>query len=259
MVNLQIFALEALKSLKSRRASDCGRASNNSLAGVGLAALSVLSLFAAPAFAGDFEDGCKSYNAKDYRSAKASFEKVVAAYPKFALGHYYLGNVLLSSGQVAKAKVEYQNCLNGKPDPTTAKYCQAVLAKLGTATAASGAVNGVASISGSGGSTSGSGSTMVAAFSGTPIQTPAENAAEERKKAIMDKAEKEIRALRADCQSRLDRGDVNVSTNNRYHIGPDGSVVHHYTPETRAIVEGECEAQCDHIRYMAEQQCKFIK
>ncbi len=252
MVHRQTFALKAPKSL---RACDCGKAINYSLSGAGLAALSILLLFAAPAFAGDFEDGCKSYNAKDYRSAKASFEKVVSVYPKFALGHYYLGNVLLSSGQVAKAKVEYQNCLNGKPDPTTAKYCQAVLAKLGTASAAT----GVASISGSGTSASASGSTMVAAFSGTPIQPAPENAAEEKKKAIMDKAEKEIRALRADCQSRLDRGDVNVSTNNRYHIGPDGSVVHHYTPETRALVEGECEAQCDHIRYMAEQQCKFIK
>jgi len=243
------------KALKSLRACDCDKAIKNAMAGAGLAVLSILLLSAAPAFASDFEDGCKSYNAKDYRSAKVSFERVVSAYPKFALGHYYLGNVLLSSGQVAKAKVEYQNCLNGNPDPTTAKYCQAVLAKLGTATTAT----GVASISGSSTSASGSGSTMVAAFSGTPIQPASENAAEEKKKAIMDKAEKEIRALRADCQSRLDRGDVNVSTNNRYHIGPDGSVVHHYNPETRAIVEGECEAQCDHIRYMAEQQCKFIK
>jgi hypothetical protein len=253
VVYQQIFALKAPKSL---RACEFGKAINYFLSGASvLAALSMLLLFAAPAFAGDFEDGCKSYTSKDYRSAKVSFEKVVSVYPKFALGHYYLGNVLLSSGQVAKAKVEYQICLNGKPDPTTAKYCQAVLAKLGTA----GAATGVASISGTGTSASGSGSTMVAAFSGSPIQPAPENAAEEKKKAIMDKAEKEIRALRADCQSRLDRGDVNVSTNNRYHIGPDGSVVHHYTPETRAIVEGECEAQCDHIRYMAEQQCKFIK
>ena len=218
-----------------------------------LAALSVSSLFATPAIAGDFEDGCKAYSTKDYRSAKTSFEKVVSAYPKFALGHYYLANVLLSSGQVAKAKLEYQNCLNGNPDATTSKYCQAVLAKLGTATVATG------SASSAGSAAFGSGSTMVAAVSGSPIQEAAENAAEERKKVIMDKAEKEIRELRADCQRRLDNGDVNVSTNARYHIGPDGNMVHHYRPETRAIVEGECEAQCDRIRYMAEQQCKFIK
>lgn len=221
-----------------------------------LAALSTLSLFARPAFAGDFEDGCKSYSAKDYRSAKASFEKVVSAYPKFALGHYYLGNVLLSSGQVAKAKVEYQNCLNGNPDATTAKYCQGVLAKLGTATVATGSASSAGSaVSGA----SGSGSTMVGVVSGTPIQEAAENAAEERKKVVMDKAENEIRALRAEYQNRLDRGNVNVAATNKYHVGADGSIVYHYTPENRAIVEGECEAQCDQIRYMAEQQCKFIK
>ena len=221
-----------------------------------VAGLSVSPLFATPAFAGDFEDGCKSYSAKDYSSARASFEKVVSAYPKLALGHYYLGNVLLSSGQVAKAKVEYQNCLNGNPDATTAKYCQDVLAKLGTATMATGSGSSAGSaVSGS----SGSGSTMVGAVSGTPIQDAAENAAEERKKVVMDKAEKEIRALRAEYQNRLDRGDVNVPTNSKYHVGPDGSMVHHYSSESRAIVEGECEAQCDQIRYMAEQQCKFIK
>src|SRR3990167_5646199 len=170
-----------------------------------LAALSVSSLFATPAIAGAFEDGCKAYSTKDYRSAKASFEKVVSAYPKFALGHYYLANVLLSSGQVAKAKLEYQNCLNGKPDATTSKYCQAVLEKLGTATMAT----GLASTSASG--ASGSGSTMVAAVGGSPIQEAAENAAEERKKVVMDKAEKEIRALRAEYQNRLDRGDVMVA------------------------------------------------
>ncbi|MBA4078090.1 MAG: hypothetical protein C0508_23885, partial [Cyanobacteria bacterium PR.023] len=77
MVYQQISAFKALKPLK---ACDCGKAIKNALSGAGLAALSILSLFAAPAFAGDFEDGCKSYNAKDYRSAKVSFEKVVAVY-----------------------------------------------------------------------------------------------------------------------------------------------------------------------------------
>lgn len=260
MVNLQIFVLKAfksLKALKSQKAKDFGQAINHSFSGPGLAVLTVLSLFAAPAFAGDFEDGCKSYNAKDYRGAKASFEKVVAAYPKFALGHYYLGNVLLSSGQVAKAKVEYQNCLNGKPDPTTAKYCQAVLAKLGTATAASAAVNGVAS--GSGGSTSGSGSTMVAALGGDPIQTEAESAAEEKKQAVMAKAEKEIRAYRAEWNRRLEAGEIVGYAASGRLIKHDGTIVWDYHDSVRAVAEKECEEVCDRMRYMAEQQCKFIK
>lgn len=216
-----------------------------------LAALSTVSLFAAPAMAGDFEDGCKAYTAKDYPSAKASFEKVVAAFPRFALGHYYLGNVLLSSGQVAKAKLEYQSCLSSRPDATTAKYCETVLTKLGTATVATGTPSTAAA--------SGSASTMVAAVGGDPIQTEAENAAEAKKKAVMDKANQEIREVRADFQNRLDRGDVLVPTNSKYHVNADGHVVHHYTPYHRGIVEAECEEICDRIRYMAEQQCKFIK
>ncbi len=216
------------------------------------AALSTVSLFAAPARAGDFEDGCKAYTAKDYPSAKTSFEKVVAAFPRFALGHYYLGNVLLSSGQVAKAKLEYQNCLSSRPDATTAKYCETVLAKLGTATVASGTPSSTAAASGSA-------AAMVAAVGGDPIQTEAENAAEARKKAVMDKANKEIREVRADFQNRLDRGDVMVPTNSKYHINADGQMVHHYTPFHRGIVEAECEEICDRIRYLAEQQCKFIK
>ena len=220
------------------------------------AALSVSFLFATPVSAGDFEDGCKAYSTKDYRSAKVSFEKVLSVYPKFALGHYDLGNVLLSSGQVAKAKVEYQNCLNGNPDPTTAKYCQAVLAKLGPATAAT----GVASTSGSGLSAGGSGSTMVAAaVAGTPIQDDAESAAEEKKRAIMSKAEKEIRAYRAEWNHRLDAGELLGYSANGRILRPDGSVAWNYHDAVRAVADKECEVECDQMRYLAEQQCKFIK
>jgi len=247
--------ISAFKALKHLKACDCGKAIKNALSGPGLAALSILLLFAAPAFAGDFEDGCKSYNAKDYRSPKVSFEKVVSLYPKFALGHYYLGNVLLSSGQVAKAKVDYQNCLNGNPDPTTAKYCQAVLAKLGTASAAT----GVASASGSSSSSTGSGSTMVAAFGGAPIQTDAESAAEEKKQAVMAKAEKEIRAYRAEWKRRLEAGEIVGYAASGRLIKHDGSVVWDYHDSVLAVAEKECEEVCDRMRYMAEQQCKFIK
>ncbi len=232
---------------------------NHSFSGAGFAALSMLLLFAAPAFAGDFEDGCKSYNAKDYRSARASFEKVVSVYPKFALGHYYLGNVLLSSGQVAKAKVEYQNCLNGNPDQTTAKYCQAVLAKLGAASAATGVASASASASGSNSSSAGSGSTMVAALGGAPIQTDAESAAEEKKQAIMAKAEKEIRAYRAEWNRRLEAGEIVGYPACGRLIKHDGTMVWDYHDSVRAIAEKECEDVCDQMRYMAEQQCKFIK
>jgi tetratricopeptide (TPR) repeat protein len=220
-----------------------------------VALLSVSPLLATPAFAGDFEDGCKAYSAKDYRSAKVSFEKVLSAYPKFALGHYYLANVLLSSGQVAKAKLEYQNCLNGNPDATTANYCRAVLEKLGTATAAT----GVASISGSGTSASGSGSTMVAAVAGSPIPADAESAAEAKKGAIMSQAEKEIRAYRAEWNRRLEAGELVGYSSNGQIVKPDGSVAWDYPDSVRALAEKECEVECDQLRYMAEQRCKFIK
>jgi tetratricopeptide (TPR) repeat protein len=99
----------------------------------------ILATIAIPAAqAGDFEVGCKLYTAKDYKGAKASFEKVVKAYPNFALAHYYLGNILMSSGQSAQAKQEYQLCLDGHPDATTAGYCQTILGKLGSARSGSG-------------------------------------------------------------------------------------------------------------------------
>jgi tetratricopeptide (TPR) repeat protein len=210
-----------------------------------------VSLFAAPAIAGDFEDGCKAYTAKDYPSAKASFEKVVAAFPRFALGHYYLGNVLLSSGQVAKAKLEYQSCLSSTPDATTAKYCQGVLAKLGTATVATGLP--------SSGGASGSAATLVAAVGGNPIQADAENAIEEKKKAVMDKAEKEMRAYRAEWTRRLENGEVTGYSANSRILKHDGTTVWGYHDSVQAMADRECEEVCDRIRYMAEQQCKFIK
>ena len=172
-------------------------------------------------------------------------------------GYHYADTteVFTSRYKVAKAKVEYQNCLNGNPDPTTAKYCQAVLAKLGAASAAT----GVASIPGSGTSASGSGSTMVAALGGDPLQTEAESAAEEKKQAIMSKAEKEIRAYRAEWNRRLEAGEIVGYPACGRLIKPDGTMVWDYHDSVRAIAEKQCEEVCDHMRYMAEQQCKFIK
>jgi tetratricopeptide (TPR) repeat protein len=212
------------------------------------ATLTLIALIAIkPAQAGDFETGCKLYTAKDYKGAKASFEKVVKAYPNFALAHYYLGNILMSSGQSAQAKQEYQLCLDAHPDATTAGYCQTMLGKLGSAR--SGSSNSTATAS--------SAPAAATANSGGVDDVQSGEAAK-RKKLIMDKANQEIAALSAECKERMEKGNGSGETTHRY-VKPDGSVIYDLDPETRAAIQKEYNQKIDKIREMAEYQCKFIK
>ena len=214
----------------------------------------ILATIAIPAAqAGDFEVGCKLYTAKDYKGAKASFEKVVKAYPDFALAHYYLGNILMSSGQSAQAKQEYQLCLDGHPDATTAGYCQTILGKLGSARSGS-----VSSGSVSSGSAEAASAAPAAAASSAGAEGGQSGEAAKRKKLIMDKANQEIAELRAECKERMEKGNGSGETTHRY-TKPDGSVIYDLDPETRAAVQKEYDQKIEKIREMAEYQCKFIK
>ena len=213
------------------------------------ATLTLLTVATPPAQAGDFEIGCQLYTAKDYKGAKVSFEKVVKAYPNFALAHYYLGNILMSSGQSAQAKQEYQLCLDAHPDATTAGYCQTILGKLGSARSGSS-------------STGTSASTPVAATpSATGVaggQSGESEEAAKRKKLIMDKAKQEMAALSAECKERMENGNGSGETTHKY-IKPDGSVIYDLAPETRAAIQKDYDQKIEKIREMAEYQCKFIK
>jgi predicted Zn-dependent protease len=211
-----------------------------------LATLAGLALSTSvPSRAGDFEIGCQQYTAKDYKGAKVSFEKVIKAYPNFALAHYYLGNILMSSGQSAQAKQEYQACLDAHPDATTAGYCQTILGKLGSARS---------------GSSTSSASTSVATPAAT-ASAPADSGsgdAARRKKLIMDKANQEIAELSNECKERMEKGNGSGVTTHKY-INPDGSVIYDVDPETRAAIQKDYNQKIDKVREMAEYQCKFIK
>lgn len=217
-----------------------------------LGALNLAALVVAPpAQAGDFEVGCKQYAAKDYKGAKVSFEKVVKAYPNFAQAHYYLGNILMSGGQSAQAKQEYQACLDAHPDATTAGYCQTILGKLGSARSGS-------SSSSASGSSSASSSPAVSASSDAGADSGQSSDAARRKKIIMDKANQEIAELRAECKERMEKGNGSGETTHKY-VKPDGTVFYDLDPETRAAVQKEYDQKIEKIREMAEYQCKFIK
>lgn len=205
-----------------------------------------------PAQAGDFETGCKLYTAKDYKGAKVSFEKVVKAYPNFALAHYYLGNILMSSGQSGQAKQEYQLCLDGHPDATTAGYCQTILGKLGSAR------SGSSSSTSAGSASAANAAPAAATASSDGAEGGQSGEAAKRKKLIMDKANHEIAALSAECKERMEKGNGSGETTHKY-IKPDGSVIYDLDPETRAAIQKEYDQKIEKIREMAEYQCKFIK
>src|SRR5678815_1487754 len=64
-------------------------------------------------FAQTIQEGKKLISYQRFESAKATFEKVVAATPGNAEAQYWLGQALLELGQVDKAKDVYRKALEG--------------------------------------------------------------------------------------------------------------------------------------------------
>ena len=94
---------------------------------------------------------------------------------------------------------------------------------------------------------------------GVKLRHKIKSADEEKTRAIMSKAEKEISAYRAEWNRRLDAGELLGYSANGRILRPDGSVAWNYHDAVRAVADKECEVECDQMRYLAEQQCKFIK
>lgn len=81
----------------------------------------------------DYEEGCKSYEAKDYETAKAKLTKASQAQPKHWASHYQLANTLVQLKQFAEAKVAYNKCLGTKPPAEIADRCMKAISFLTTA------------------------------------------------------------------------------------------------------------------------------
>lgn len=222
------------------------------LRSIGLTTFSVLA-FNQMAQAGEFEEACKLYAAKDYKGSRVSFERLVKSGAvtgqRGALSHYYLANIYMTAGQSSLARQEYQACLNAHPDPTTAGYCQGILAKLGGGSSSS-------SIS-AGSSSSSASSAESSQVAGVPGQDR-ETELYKRKKVILDKAEREVAEVKAEYKERLDKGIERGEVTHRY-IKEDGSVIYDQDPATRAAIQKECDEKVAKIREMAQYQLKFLK
>jgi hypothetical protein len=202
--------------------------------------------------AGEFEEACKLYAAKDYKGSRVSFERLVKSGAvtgqRNALSHYYLANIYMTAGQSSQARQEYQACLNAHPDPTTAGYCQSILAKLGGGSSSSSIASSSSATASSGGSS------QVGGVSGQDRETELYK----RKKVILDKAEREVAEVKTEYKERLDKGIERGDVTHRY-IKEDGSVIYDQDPATRAAIQKECDEKVAKIREMAQYQLKFLK
>lgn len=210
--------------------------------------------------AGDFEQGCKRYNARDYQQARVSFEKVTKSFPQNWLVHYYLANTYLICKQSASAKREYEACLACKPNAATAKYCQDVLLKLGGSGAAP-AVTTDKDLSGSENtadkdsaksSTKPSGKTA-AADAATQGIIAADQA---RADDILRKAQVECKAIRAEAKEKIANGKQN---GNQWYVRKDGTQYVDLLDEEKEAITREAEDRCDAIMRTAEARAKPLQ
>jgi Tfp pilus assembly protein PilF len=210
------------------------------------------------AHAGDFEQGCERYNAKDYPQARLSFEKAVKAFPQNWLVHYYLANTYLSCKQTSSAKREYEACLACQPNAATAKYCQGVLAKLGGASAATATPE--LSTPDSEKAESDPAKASAPANNRAAVHEAASQAiiAADQAKAedILRKAQAECKAIRAEAKEKIANGK---NTGNQWYIRKDGSQYVDLDEEQKEAITKEAEDRCEHIMKTAESRAKPLQ
>lgn len=78
----------------------------------------------------DLTAGMQSYEKKDYKTAKDLLESAAKKYPTSAQLQYVLGNTYFQLKDQSCAITAYQSCLDLKPTPVVAGYCQKMLAHL---------------------------------------------------------------------------------------------------------------------------------
>jgi hypothetical protein len=214
-------------------------------------------IFSAPCFAGDFEDGCQFYNAKNYSSARSCFERAAKQYPANWLVQYYLANTLLVSGQKSMARQAYEKCLGGKPDAQIAKYCRDALVKLG----ASGEVAAVSNTDGPalidesevGSDTTSKSKTSGTTSSAVSVRDAVQTSEQAHAAIVMRRAEEECAKIRAEAREKIKTGG------NTWFIDEHGKTFVDWEDEQKHEINDEAEKRCAAIMDHAERSVAHVK
>jgi tetratricopeptide (TPR) repeat protein len=201
-----------------------------------------------------FAAGCDEYSKGDFQSAKTHFVSVLRAHPTFWKADYQLGNTNMQLRNYAEARRAYNACLQHKPDVGVEGYCHAALSQIDKLTAPPAAA--APATAKTGGKDGNAPSEQVNTAAGpTEEDGQTRQVFESKKNEIMQRAERQCEAVRAEGQQRIN--DLKASANSRY-LDENGAVVTDISPEDRAQVEKEIQDKTQRIMQDARNQIDVL-
>lgn len=203
-----------------------------------------------------FAAGCDAYSKGNFQTAKTYFVTVLHAHPTFWKAEYQLGNTNMQLRNYAEARRAYNACLQHKPDAGVEGYCHAALSQIDKLTAPpappAAAVPAPPKTGGNEGNAAGE---HVNTGAQDQEDEQARQLFESRKNEIMERAQRQCDAARAEGQQRL--SDMKAASNQRY-IDENGAVITDISPDDRAQATRETEDKIQRIMQDARNQVELL-
>lgn len=222
-----------------------------------------------PAWAGDFDEGVKLYQANNFKGALPYFEKASRDFPNSWQVRFYLGHTYFALGKMMAARGQYEFVQNSSADAAVKTQAQDALSKvckyLGTAPpspVAASSEAGAASKPGIGvKSVAGKGRSDADEEDEEDEQQATGNDDRSKrldalKESIRKVAQAEVAKIKEETKEKLEHEKTQA---NEYWRFPDGSIRLDISSEREAEINRECSLRCKKVMDEAERRIKGLK
>ncbi len=204
-----------------------------------------------PAWAGDFEEGVKLYQAKQFSQALPFFERSLKQFPSHWQVHMYLAHTYLGLGKFATAKGHYEWVRDNVKDSATKDTCQECLDRIskyqgggGAAAATTASAAGESSKDGGGGKES----------EGNGLSDAEKKLASDRER-VMSMAKAAAEKVRQECKEQISH---EKATANQWYKYPDGHLATDIDDKREEEIKREADEKVQKIMEEAERKCKSM-
>lgn len=203
-----------------------------------------------PAWAGDFEEGVKLYQAKQFSQALPFFERSLKQFPSHWQVHMYLAHTYLGLGKFATAKGHYEWVRDNVKDSATKDTCQECLDRISKYQGGGGAAASTALAGGESSKDGGGGKET----EGTGLSDAEKKLASDRER-VMSMAKAAAEKVRQECKEQISH---EKATANQWYKYPDGHLAIDIDDKREEEIKREADEKVQKIMEEAERKCKSM-
>lgn len=206
-----------------------------------------------PAWAGDFEEGVKLYQSKQFAPALPYFERALKQFPSHWQVHMYLAHTYLGLGKFGTAKGHYEWVRDNVKDSATKDTCQECLDRIAKYQGGGGGVSTASSASSSGAKSEGEADE--AKGGAEPGLSDADKKLAADRERIMSMAKAAAEKVKEECNQQIAH---EKSSSNQWYKYPDGHLAIDIDHERESQIKREAEEKVQKIMEEAERRCKSM-